>query len=434
MNPLFSLFKEKLKGKGVPALIDREEGATFISAANIYTSVVDRARTLKATGFTKGDILIDSPCGREAAINFLVCQYFDAIYYPMAPSDYETFETQESSGNKRVFTLNGLVGLKNFSFLQEDKDYALILNTSGSYQKKAVALTAEGLLFQLEGHQKFLEKFPHEHKLSLLPKFHCFGLILDLLLGLISDKYITLYEKGRLTPTSLKEVFTADDIDFISGVPKQLELLIRMAKDHPELKEILKKVTFYGGGAPINSGLEKRAKEVFKDLIIGYGLTEAGPGIMMNHLVLPRVEVKFIDNHLYFRSPSVGDYHDKITKEGWMKTNDIFSDDTPRRPLGRSDDYAKSINGLLHHSTQVEETVMKRFGVTCYILNNHHGKFAYFEEHNHIEAAQSFVKANYPEISKQIVLKDNEILPLIEKNKGKSTKDILKNVHLPKVS
>lgn len=438
MNPLFDLFKDKLKGKGIPALIDRGNGDTFISAANIYTSVIDRARDLKKLDFKQGDILVDSPCGREGIINFLVCQYFDATYFPMAKEEIEAFkESVKREGPKvdlakRVFTLEGYQGISNFDFLEKEKDYALLLQTSGTYQKKTVGLTAEGLVFQLKGHVEILKEYPHEHKLSLLPKFHCFGLILDILVGALDGKYITLYENGKISPKTIREVLAADEIDFITGVPKHLEVFIRMSEDpkNKDLKELFKKITFYAGGAPVNEGLERRAKEVFKDLIIGYGLTEAGPGIMMNHKVLPGVEVKYMDDHLYFRSPSTGDYRDKITKEGWVKTNDIFSPDTPRRPLGRSDDFAKSDSGLLYHSTQIEETLDKRFGVNAYILNNNQGKHVFIEEGGQTHEASQFLKKAFPEILNIQVLPKKDVLPLLQKTRGKSAKDVLKKKYL----
>ncbi len=436
MNPLFNLFKEKFKGKGVPALIDRENGDTFISAANIYTSVVDRSRELKKKGFKEGDVLIDKPCGREAIINFLVCQYFNAIYFPMNDQEFEKVlnSTGQKSNEKTkdIYTLEGRQGTYNFDFLENGKSYALILQTSGTYQKKMVGLTAEGLLFQLEGHEKILKEYPHEHKLSLLPKFHCFGLILDLLVGTLGGAYITLYEKGRLSPKAMREVLDADEIDFITGVPKQLEILIRMAEDpqNSDLKETFKKITFYAGGAPVNEGLERRAREVFRDLIIGYGLTEAGPGIMMNHKVLPGVEVKFINDCLHFRSPSTGDYPEKVIVDGWVKTNDIFSPDTPRRPLGRSDDFAKSDSGLLHHSTQIEETLDKRFGVNAYILTGTHGKHALLEECEQAQEAIKFLKKAFPEMVNIVVINKSEVLPLLQENPGKSAKDVLKKRYL----
>lgn len=438
MNPLFDLFKEKLKGKGVPALIDRESGDTFISAANIYTSAIDRARELKKLDFKEGDILVDRPNGREGIINFLVCQYFNAAYFPMSEEEYQKFISSakkigpQENLAKRVFTLDGYVGISNLDFLEKGKNYALLLQTSGTYEKKTVGLTAEGLDFQLRGHLEILKEYPHEHKLSLLPKFHCFGLILDILVGALDGKYITLYEKGRLSPSAIREVFAGDDIDFITGVPKHLEVFIRMAEDpnNSDLKTMFKKITFYAGGAPVNEGLERRAKEVFKDLIIGYGLTEAGPGIMMNHKVLPGVEVKYMDNHLYFRSPSTGDYRNKIIKEGWVKTNDIFSPDEPKRPLGRSDDFAKSDSGLLYHSTQIEDTLDKRFGVNAYILNNNHGKHVFLEEGGQTHEAADFLKKSFPEILNIQVLPKEDVLPLLQREKGKSAKDILKKKYL----
>lgn len=150
---------------------------------------------------------------------------------------------------------------------EELEEMQLGLFTSGTSQKKLIAVSAEGLTTVLESHSRLL---PGEALLALscLPLHHCFGLILDFLLHLLSGNSL---RRCRSAEALLH--MTDGSIDCFSGVPVMIE---RLLADNAE--KVLNRVLFgIIGGATVSPDLARKLKG--SQFRVGYGLTEASPGL-----------------------------------------------------------------------------------------------------------------------------------------------------------
>lgn len=415
MSSLFDEFQKILKNRPTPAFIIYDHDVpTYLSAANIYYLVLKRIKQRYRQGLREGKTLMIVPDSFNAIIDFMACLKLRASYFPVAPTklDKEEFKIIETS------SLN--LNLSTYS--------PLILNTSGTNNQKTYGMTEQGLLFQLQGHEDFLKNYPHSHKLSMLPLFHCFGFILDYLLAIKMDKYLSFMGKGSFFLKDVERAFFDEEIDFITGVPKQMELLINFAQKSPELALKLKKCIFYYGGAKLPSSINEKAKDCFKDIIHGYGLTEAGPGVLMNDLALENIDLKLKNGRLCIKSPSLAQGLD--LEDGYFLSNDIFEYiDEKYILLGRDDEFIKSSNGTFSHFEEIEKVVFKRFNVDLQILKFENKIVSYqiIEENEQVNNnLYTWLEKNYPILEPPRLVSRLELYELMQKGRGKSRKDILK--------
>lgn len=416
MSQLFDEFKNVLKNKSIPAFIKYDkEFASYLTASNIYSLVLQRIKQRYRQGLKKGKTLIIIPDPFNAIIDFMACLKLGVSYFPVSPTyfnstdDFKIIDTNELNLNLREYT-------------------PLILNSSGTTNQKTYGLTEKGLLFQLNKHEAFLAQYPHHHKLSSLPLFHCFGFILDYLLAIKMNKYISFMQKPSFFLKDVQKIFFDEHIDFITGVPKQMELLINFAKKDPLLATKLKDCAFYYGGASLPSSLYPSAKETFKNIIEGYGLTEAGPGVLMNGVPIDGVELKINNSKLCIKSPSLAQGIELVDE--YYETKDIVEFKNNRfYLLGREDDFIKSSNGTFSHFSEIEKKIYNRFKVDIQIIrrNNKLVPIQLIEEHEVVNKNfWHWLKSNYPLLEAPEIISRIKLYESMEHQNGKSRKDILK--------
>ena len=357
-SKLFEAFKKKLKSQSVPVLTKfNGEEEEFLSAANIFTLVLSRARELRKLGLSKGQVLLKEPSDFNTIVDFLACVKLGATYFPHLKEEQLKFVQQYGGEYDFERIDNGYILKGKLNWHHKDIYYPLVVATSGTKNRKIVSYHEKGLLFQLSSHEKVFRKFNFNHKLSLLPKNHCFGMVLDLLLGVFMGNYITFLDRD-FTLASLKRIFKFNEIDFITCVPKHIDMLNEFAKKDSSLKSSLKGVTCFYGGAHLSSKSYDRAKQYFYAIVEGYGLTEAGPGVLINRQPIPGVEVSLVDQKLCLSSPSIGHYcggNERLhTQDYFKKIKDkyIF--------LGREGDFIKNRSGKFESLFEIQEKINLR--------------------------------------------------------------------------
>lgn len=230
-----------------------------------------------------------------------------------------------------------------------------------------------------------------ERALTPLPLYHIFSLTANLLVFarfgglnvLVPDprdlrRLVRTLRDGRITATS--------------GVNTLFNALVNdpafAALDFTALRVTI------GGGAAVQSEVARRWREVTgKDLVEGYGLTEASPVVCINPIDHPRVgtvglpvpstEVTVRDDagtilpagghgEVWVRGPQVmagywqcpDESSAVLTADGWLRTGDIgaFDEAGYLRLLDRKKDMV-NVSGLKVYPNEVEDVVMMHPGV-----------------------------------------------------------------------
>lgn len=409
MSKLFEIFRNTLKESSTPVLVTYSEYAEYLSAANIYTSVISRVKDLKRLGLSEHKVLVSPANPKDVIVDFLACLRLKASYYPITKNnDYQIIDWKD-------------LKLTNTTYCP------LILETSGTFEKKRFAYSEEAIIFQLEAHEKFFNDFSHSHKLSILPLNHCFGLVLDYFLGIKMNCYISFLNPSFCFK-EFKNVIHEEEVDFITGVPKQLEIILHFASIDSEIKKKLKNCTFFYGGAPLRVILKDNAKKIFKNIIEGHGLTEAGPGVLMNGVPLPGVKVKLVDDQMLVKSPSV--IPNSTNAEGWLETNDLFYQEGTFQFMGRSDEFLKSSNGKMISFYHLEQLVLKRFSLEVSLIKNQHKIILILIKEKKCcdMKFKKWIDENYPTLKHIMAIDKSTLIDKLIHSRGKSRSDVLKDM------
>jgi len=157
-------------------------------------------------------------------------------------------------------------------------DAAILLYTSGTTGRpKAVALSEQNLLSNVEGCRVAGEFTGDDVMLAILPLFHAFGLTVTLLLPLVLGGKVVL--EDRFVPrTSLLSVAT-HRVTAMIGVPSQFRLL---AREKIDVDAASLRLCIAGAerlGDQTGRAFEQRFS---RPLLQGYGATEASPVVSFN--------------------------------------------------------------------------------------------------------------------------------------------------------
>lgn len=252
-------------------------------------------------------------------------------------------------------------------------DARFITRTSGTSGSPTwVALSDDNLWSVLDAHQPHLSR-EGDVVLSVLPWHHSFGLILDLLPALLNANIILREHSGGRDPESIIAAAQQWGGNYCSMVPLQAQRIADTPGGLDMLRALRAGVV---GGAPASAQLA--AKLASTNLRVGYGQTEASPGITLgepgvwipNALGSPRGCTLRTDpeGHLLVRGPNVAMgvwEHGRIRRldsDRWLDTGDIV------RPkgdqliyLGRADNNFKLSNGRMIDAAQLEHDLREAF-------------------------------------------------------------------------
>ena len=426
MSDLFALFKDRLKGKAVPAFIrgsgNRQE---ILSAANVYTMALDKAKKLRSMGFTQGDTLLEVPEDLTVLAHFLACLKLGISYCPVNESVFNQIKDNQIDGLQ--FNEGKLI--RDLDYLPGTESYAILLFTSGTTRQKLVGVKESHILFQLESHREALADLKAESRLSVLPKFHCFGMILDLFLGVLQSNYIYFLGSGEFRKARLEQLLTTESINLICGVPKHLDLLIQYSERSSLIFEKMKEMSFFVGGAALREEQRLSAQSRFQRLIIGYGLTEAGPGVLIDGKPIPGVSVEIRQNKLLVTSPSICDFEGKNDDEVLVVEDIGVKKKGLVKIFGRSDRFLKDSKGVMLHYSEVQKDIFLKYGA---IVNFEKidQKVAMVEiigsEPVLTESNRREILNLFPSICGIKNIEKEKILDILEKTRVKSSDDIFR--------
>ncbi len=190
---------------------------------------------------------------------------------------------------------------------QEDQDVALIMWSSGSMGAgNAYRLSFAALQWQMDTHLPALQPSTESLFWNTLPWAHVFAGVLELLTASMAGSVIQLEtQRSRSTPPGCTHLCT---------VPRIARLL-----DQQQIQALEGGII---GGAPIGDRLAAQLQG--SKLRVGYGQSEAGPGITLGHpgefapfiLGYPLVQCTIAGETLYYQSPGQADAYLGMT--GWL--------------------------------------------------------------------------------------------------------------------
>jgi long-subunit acyl-CoA synthetase (AMP-forming) len=347
-----------------------------ISAAMIWNEVQGTTIKLKKSGCLPGNIVATTNTGVMLIRDLLAAAQCSAILYPI--SSRSLLEADHSSPvHMLLLQENNITQTRTIPQTSYPPDTVLLLNTSGTSTgiPIIIPLTGAGLIAQLVSHGAQFSADWERTRLSILPHHHAFGLILDLLLGIYMRQRVLCNTELARTPHALLHTLDQKKIGMVALVPRLLELLSRKLKQHPNGYTNIASLHIHVGGAPVRPHLLEELKSRLQKVTVGYGLTEAGPGVLIDGIPTG-CEIKLIDpvsahpdllmspltrreGILWVRGPSLSPAV-ATDSEGYFCTNDLaFCIENRIEVIGRVGATIKDINGRWVPLSSIEHDLMQ---------------------------------------------------------------------------
>jgi long-chain acyl-CoA synthetase len=373
-----------MRHAGRVALIHEEKRISYGALNGAVNMLSSR---LRKAGLVKGDrIAVMLPNCPEFVIAYFAAQKIGAVAVTLnsLSTSYELRHLLENSGAKCLITAEALA--EKFTQIRADlprcttflladtrdagafigdaspesadgeiadtqsDDPAVMIYTAGlTGQPLGAVLTHRNLRTQADLLMTVCQADEHDRGLAIIPFFHSFGAVLNMLCALRVGASVVLTD--RSTPEAILGIVEQEKITYLTAVPR---LFIGMI-----MQEGLKKFDLGSlrlcitGGAAMPPEMFPRFEKKFAIKIMeGYGLTEASPVCTFSRLdmthkygsvgvAVPGVEVKVVDDdgreaprdtvgELIVRGENVmkGYYGDEDTtasviRNGWLYTGDL---------------------------------------------------------------------------------------------------------------
>lgn len=344
-----------LRGRGIPVLsFLNTHNEEYLSAANIWNLASQRAKDyLKARGSLFGCAVKD----KDSLIDFLALM--------AAEKTVLVGESELSQAAQSFFqNLN--------SAASQSQRGGVILKTSGSSSLQGlgryVFLSWSQVIEQIELHALYFDHLRASQRLSLLPKTHGFGLILDFMVGLRLEQTVFLSFDPVATSKRLFNEVVANEVDLIALTPRLAWILLLQTNS----ETIRKGLHLHIGGAVVGADLQSAISNKGWHLHEGYGLTECGPGVMMGERPLANSEVEVRQEpgeigQLWVKSTTLGWFEgQQLDERGFFCTGDLasVSDQGVIQILGRSGEELKLSDGTWTTRAELEGRIASDFGLS----------------------------------------------------------------------
>lgn len=326
-------------------------------------------------GIKKGDVVAVQGDKCFLLKAWHACSLLHAVFCPV-PSQFKFPSIEPISNERKVLwcSQEGVTKLKQgifsaWSCLEGLEDAAILFCTSGSMQKSElgpgrwVAYGHKALIEQVQNHANYLRALTCNQRFQLLPFYHAFGLILDVAVGLELNQKIEFVEHDELRSGSWVGRISQDHWD--------MALTPRLA----HLASLKKQASVQGmlhiGGARLSYALRQKLSSYFEHLVEGYGLTECGPGVLMNSKPLGcQVRLQPIESGyglLQVQSSTMGHWQGKRAElvQGWFNTQDLATmrSDGSYEVIGRCGRHIKHHDGRWILLDSLEDMLEKRYGL-----------------------------------------------------------------------
>lgn len=310
-----------------------------------------------------------SVSGSKGAIlkAFLAALYMEAVFCPVAPGwNDQSLSLQKGKESFWYSNGGGLTFLEGsfepWGFLSKMKAPSLVLRTSASLsQGNWVGYEASNIEKQLKLHQQAL--FSKENlRLQLLPLYHTFGMVLDALLALYNSQSVLFIEVENLhTGHWLKWLPQAEWN--IALTPRLAYMAARFVSSRGSLGLL------HVGGAPLTRTCRELCENVFERVVEGYGLTECGPGVLLENRPLEGIELRLENIQgdvgvLWIKTPMLGCWQSQKGQlvGQWFCSQDLaLQDNKGWKIVGRVDRFFKQTDGKWYSLDELEYHLSERF-------------------------------------------------------------------------
>ena len=392
------------------------------SATQLHHGANDWSRALRRSGITRGDRVICALPNGAAFAQLLVAALADGVTLAPVPPTEDVvplldtldariaiaFDTEHPhvASPARTGGPPGSPMVPRKSTARTDSIAFLMRSSGTSGQSRWIALSETGVLAVLESHLPQLA-IDGSRVLCLLPWSHTFGLVLGLLPALLRARRIVTTTEGARDAAAIVAVSRAFDVTHLSMVPLLASRLATLPAGVTLLQSLAGGLV---GGAPIDARLSELLRTT--QLRVGYGQTEASPGIMLGNpgefrdafLGRPvgcdvRIES---DGVLAFRGPNVcGGYWENralqsLDADRWQRTDDLVSIEGGAYIFrGRTTSTFKLSNGRVVLAPQLESRLQQQFSrITDAIVTTDGGRTidVLYSTHDGLPAAEEDIR------------------------------------------
>ena len=284
---------ERLRGRAYPLFVF---GERVVPAAAIWAGARLRTAAFRDAGLVPGDRLALIVPPSAAFMQILVAALWEGLTIAPFPVSENAENALLAADARLAIVPEGSPALPGvWQAAQVDgpfrtgelrsprhapsPDARFLLRTSGTTGGggRWIALGDTGILSVLGSHTPLLGIVEEQtHVLSSLPWHHAFGLLLDLLPALFSGAEIQRDGAGGRNIPALLDLADETGITYFSAVPLTIRRLAETGRGQQFLRGLSGGIV---GGAPVDENLAAFLSQT--NLRVGYGQTEASPGITL---------------------------------------------------------------------------------------------------------------------------------------------------------
>jgi acyl-CoA synthetase (AMP-forming)/AMP-acid ligase II len=277
-----------LRGRALP-LVWTVDG--LVPAATLWSGARRWVAWVRGAGLAPGDRLVCALPPGPAFVMVLVAALWEELTFVPVPASADPAPVAREIDARVVVAARGAPGVVcpdaagvpaagavhvGATAAPPTPEARLLLRTSGTGgAPRWIALSDANLCAVLESHRPHLP-LASAVVLSVLPWHHAFGLVLELLPSLLAGAELLRDPSGGRDAGSMLDVAAAHPVTHLHAVPRTITLLTDDARGRALLAGLAGGVV---GGAPVDAVLA--ATLAGTRLRVGYGQTEAAPGIAL---------------------------------------------------------------------------------------------------------------------------------------------------------